>query len=190
MAVKRAVFVDKDGTLNDNVPYNADPARIRLAAGAGPALRRLQQSGFCLIVVSNQSGIARGLIDERAMLGVRARIAQLLQPDDVTLDGFYYCPHWPHGEVARFSCVCDCRKPAPGMLLSAASEHGLALAHSWMVGDILNDIEAGQRAGCRTVLIDNGNETEWQDGPLRRPHARVRNLPQAAQLIVSHAERP
>ncbi len=194
MAVTRAVFLDKDGTLIDNVPYNADPARIRLTRGAGPALRKLQQLGFRLMVVSNQSGIARGLIDESAMVGVRERIEQLLQQDEVTLDGFYYCPHWPPQpaaakapaeNLARYALACDCRKPAPGMLLRAARDHGLALAQCWMVGDILDDVEAGRRAGCHAVLIDNSNETEWVDGPLRRPHRRVRDLAEAAEWITT-----
>jgi histidinol-phosphate phosphatase family protein len=184
MAMTRAVFLDKDGTLIENLPYNADPARIRLADSAGAALRCLRQAGFRLFVVSNQSGIARGLIDEAAMAGVRERITQLMRQDGVVLDGFYYCPHWPHGRVAQFARACDCRKPAPGMLLRAAREHGLTLAGSWMVGDILDDIEAGRRAGCRTVLIENGNETRWQQGPLRRPHWRVRNLCEAAGIIT------
>lgn len=180
----RAVFLDKDGTLIDNLPYNADPERIRLTKGAGAALKRLQQLGFRLFVVSNQSGIARGLIDDSAMANVFARIEQLLRPDAVALDGFYYCPHWPHGAVARYAHACDCRKPAPGMLLRAAREHQLSLASCWMVGDILDDIEAGRRAGCRTVLIDNGNETEWHAGSLRRPHRHAGDLPHAAQLIA------
>ncbi len=184
MAVKRAVFLDKDGTLIDDVPYNADPDRIRLAQGAGAALRRLLQSGFRLFVVSNQSGIARGLFDEAALAAVRDRVAQLLARDDVVLDGFYYCPHAPPSSGAP---ACRCRKPAPGMLLRAAREHGIALEHSWMVGDILDDVEAGRRAGCRTVLIDNGNETAWTPGPLRRPDWRAPGLPQAAALIVQSA---
>ncbi len=202
MAVTRAVFLDKDGTLIDNVPYNADPARIRLTRGAGPALRQLQRLGFRLLVVSNQSGIARGLIDESAMAGVRERIDQLLLQHEVSLDGFYYCPHGPQAaaeegtcdtntasqdselRLARSAFACDCRKPAPGMLLRAALDYGLTLPQCWMVGDILDDVEAGRRAGCRTVLIDNGNETEWIDSPLRRPHWRAQDLPEAARQIA------
>ena len=187
MAVKRAVFLDKDGTLVDNVPYNVDPERIRLAQGAGAALRILQRSGFRLIVVSNQSGIARGLFDETALVAVRDCIARLLARDEVVLDGFYHCPHAPAGFGTPSAAACACRKPAPGMLLLAAREHRVALERSWMVGDILDDVEAGRRAGCRTVLIDNGNETEWAAGPLRRPHWRASGLPQAASLIVQHS---
>ncbi len=180
----RAVFLDKDGTLVHNVPYNADPGRIRLVDGAGDALRWLRQAGFRLFVVSNQSGIARGLIHEDAMAATSERIALLLRQEGAALDGFYYCPHWPGGHVARYARVCDCRKPGPGMLLQAAREHRIVLTDSWMVGDILDDVEAGQRAGCRTLLVDNGNETEWKDGPQRRPHRRVRTLRQAAHVIA------
>lgn len=190
MPTARAVFLDKDGTLIDNVPYNAAPDRIRLADGAGDALRSLRRAGFRLFVVSNQSGIARGLIAEEAMVTMQAHIALLLQRDGVALDGFFYCPHWPQGQVARFSVHCDCRKPAPGMLLRAAREHAIALTDSWMVGDILDDVEAGRRAGCRTVLIDNGNETDWTEGPLRRPHWQVRDLRQAATLITQRVMTP
>lgn len=187
MAVKRAVFLDKDGTLVDDVPYNIDPRRIRLAQGAGMALRRLLALGFRLFVVSNQSGVARGLFDEAALGPVRDRIAQLLAQDGVVLDGFYYCPHAP---PRSGSLACSCRKPAPGMLLRAAHEHRLTLEHSWMVGDILDDVEAGRRAGCRTVLIDNGHETEWLPGPQRRPHRRAPDLPQAAAVIAHEAAYP
>lgn len=183
---RRAVFIDKDGTLIDDLPYNVDPERMRLASGAGPALQSLQRLGFWLIVVSNQSGIARGRIAESAMAGVHERLRDLLAPFDVRLDGFYYCPHWPHGRVARHAFACDCRKPRPGMLLRAAAEHGISCAASWMIGDILDDVEAGRRAGCRTILIDNGNETEWELGPLRHPHRLARDLPQAARLIAQH----
>ncbi len=186
MAVNRALFIDKDGTLVDDLPYNVDPDRIRLSSGAGEALHALQQLGLRLFVVSNQSGIARGLIPESAMAGVRRRLDELLAPWGVRLDGFYYCPHWPHGRLARHAFACDCRKPGPGMLLRAAVEHGIDTHMSWMVGDILDDVEAGRRAGCRTLLIDNGNETEWVLGPLRRPHRLARDLPHAAHIITQY----
>lgn len=187
--MKRAVFIDKDGTLIDDVPFNIDPGKIRLASGAGIALRRLQSLGFRLVVVTNQPGIARGLFAESAIDVVRETIALLLRQHDVTLDTFLYCPHWPQGRVARFAYACDCRKPRPGMLLSAAHEMGLQLEWSWMVGDILDDIEAGRRAGCRTVLIDNGNETEWRIDPLRHPHRLARDLVQAADIIARASDR-
>ena len=102
----------------------------------------------------------------------------------MSLDGFYYCPHHPDGIVPRYAVACDCRKPEPGLIHPAAREHDLALGESWFIGDILDDVEAGRRAGCRTVLIDNGNETEWKRSPLRRPDLVARDLAEAAQFIA------
>jgi len=170
----RAVFVDKDGTLVENVPYNVDPARIALTPGAAPGLRALAHRGYRIIVVSNQPGVALGKYPAEALAAVRARIAEL-----VPLHGFYFCPHAP-------GAGCDCRKPAPGLLLRAAREHGVSLADSWLIGDILDDIEAGRRAGCRTMLLNNGNETEWQMLPQRVPHHVARDLGEAAKLILEH----
>ena len=184
MKVARAVFLDKDGTLVKNVPYNVDPAQVRLAPGAAEGLPRLHAAGYRLIVVSNQPGVAHGYFAEPALAAVEERIRTLLDELGVPLDGFFYCPHHPAGRVAPYRCACDCRKPAPGMLLAAARAHRIDLARSWLVGDILDDIEAGRRAGCRTVLIDNGNETEWVLAPLRQPHCRVVDLATAARHIL------
>jgi D,D-heptose 1,7-bisphosphate phosphatase len=188
MAIK-AIFLDKDGTLVDNVPYNVEPRRITLASGAGPALRLLARLDYRFYVVSNQDGIALGRFGEEAMARVHDRLSDLLFRENLSLDGFYFCPHHPHGDVPRYAVACDCRKPRPGMLLQAASEHGIDLAASWMIGDILHDIEAGNRAGCRTILIDNGNETEWRLGPRRIPTRIAPDLYTAAVLIASHTER-
>jgi D-glycero-D-manno-heptose 1,7-bisphosphate phosphatase len=181
---QRALFLDKDGTLVENVPYGVDPAEIRLTRGAGPALRRLSAAGFAPIVVSNQSGVARGLFPPAALEAVERRLAELLQPFGVKLAGFFCCPHHPAGTVARFAVDCLCRKPKPGMLTRAAECLGVDLASSWMVGDILDDVEAGCRAGCRTLLLDRGGETEWHPGPCRTPDARAGDLARAADLIL------
>jgi D-glycero-D-manno-heptose 1,7-bisphosphate phosphatase len=182
----RAVFLDKDGTLVDDVPYNVDPALLRLARHAGPALRLLRSLGYRLYVVSNQSGVARGLFDEAALGPLFARLEAMLEHEGVTLDGVFWCPHHPQGIIERHAVECACRKPQPGMLQQAAAQYGIDLAASWMVGDILDDIEAGRRAGCRTVLIDNGNETEWQLSPQRMPHLSAPDLLAAALGIRQH----
>ncbi|NEX60371.1 D-glycero-alpha-D-manno-heptose-1,7-bisphosphate 7-phosphatase [Noviherbaspirillum galbum] len=181
----RAIFLDKDGTLVENVPYNVNPALIRLSWNAGPALQIFKSLGYKLIVVSNQSGIAKGLFTENALQPVEHRLAERLVQYGVTLDGFYYCPHSPDGVIGRYAISCTCRKPMPGMLLRAAKEHGIDLSQSWMIGDILHDVEAGRRAGCRTVLIDNGNETEWKLSPLRTPDAKAADLHEAARFIAA-----
>ncbi len=184
----RAVFLDKDGTLIQDVPYNVDPERIGLMPGAAEGLRQLHRSGYELIVVSNQSGVARGYFPEPALRGVEARLRELLAGAGVPLAGFYYCPHHPEGIVSPYARECKCRKPAPGLLLTAAREHQVDLFGSWMVGDILNDVEAGRRAGCRTILLNNGHETEWLLTPDRLPHGMAQDLSQAAEWIVSCRE--
>ncbi|MGE5140552.1 MAG: D-glycero-alpha-D-manno-heptose-1,7-bisphosphate 7-phosphatase [Rudaea sp.] len=178
-----AVFVDKDGTLIEDVPYNVDPDLIRLVPGAAESLRRLQRLGFKIAVVSNQSGVARGLFAERELGDVENRLRQLLSEGEVHLDGWYYCPHHPEGIVREYAIQCECRKPAPGLLLRATEELGIDLSGSWMIGDILNDVEAGIRAGCKTILLDNGNETEWVGGPRRVPDFVARDWAEVARII-------
>jgi D-glycero-D-manno-heptose 1,7-bisphosphate phosphatase len=176
-----AVFVDKDGTLVENVPYNADPARVRLTRHAGAALRRLSDAGLPLFIATNQPGLATGRIDAAQFARLQDAIAQrLLDEAGVRLAGWLVCPH-----AATLAPPCGCRKPAPGLLQRAARAHGIDLARSWMVGDILDDVEAGRRAGCRTVLLDVGNETLWQTGAWREPHHRCTDLLQAADVILS-----
>jgi histidinol-phosphate phosphatase family protein len=174
----RAVFLDKDGTLIENVPYNVDPALVALTPGAGPALKRLAETGFRLVVVSNQSGVAEGWFAERALRAVEGRIGELLAPFDVAIEAFYYCVHSP-------TAGCSCRKPRPGLVRRAAAELGVAPAASWLVGDILNDVEAAHRAGCRAALLMNGNETEWRYGMLRVPEIAAVSLEQAVCEIVA-----
>lgn len=181
----RAVFLDKDGTLVDNVPANVDPSRIRLADGAADALRRLREAGYRFAVVSNQGGVARGLFPESALASVEARLAELLDEQGVRLDGFFYCPHDPAAAVERYRITCDCRKPAPGLVYRAAAALGADVASSWMVGDILDDVEAGRRAGCRSILLDSGGETEWVRGPAREPHFVARSFAEVADHILS-----
>lgn len=184
----KAIFLDKDGTLVDNLPYNVDPARIALSIGAGAGLRIFAQLGYRLFVVSNQAGVARGYFSEAALAPVADRLAVLLDREQVALQGFYYCPHHPDGISAPYRCECACRKPMPGMLLQAAAEHALTLSRCWMIGDILHDVEAGNRAGCKTILIDNGNETEWEMSTLRQPDFIAPDL-YAAALLVAHEDR-
>lgn len=183
--MNRVVFVDKDGTLIEDVPYNADPTLIRLTPEARRAIMRLVRGGYAIVVVTNQSGIARGIFPESAMDIVRDRLIELFTPMGAQLAGFYYCPHHPDGSVTEFAIECECRKPGAGMILRAAEELGVDPAESWMIGDTLDDVEAGNRAGCRTILLDNGNETEWHVGGQRWPDLVVPDLDRAAAHIMS-----
>jgi D-glycero-D-manno-heptose 1,7-bisphosphate phosphatase len=179
-----AVLFDKDGTLLDDVPYNVDPALMRFAPGAGDALAILAAHGFRLFVISNQSGVALGRFPYEALATMEAHLVSMFEACGVGLDGAYWCPHHPDGVVPGYACRCGCRKPAPGLLLQAAREHAIDLKRSWFVGDILDDIEAGTRAGCRTVLLDNGHETLWEPGPARVPTLREPDLLGAALAII------
>ncbi len=182
--MNRVIFLDKDGTLIEDVPYNVDPAYIRLLPGAIEGLKALHQEGYKLIVVSNQSGVARGLFAEEDLAGVQGRLRELLAEHGIPLAGFYYCPHHVAGVLPDYAIACDCRKPEPGMLLRAAEEYDVDLENSWMIGDILNDVEAGRRAGCKTIMLSSGHETEWNLGPLREPHHYAEDLREAAEIIL------
>jgi D,D-heptose 1,7-bisphosphate phosphatase len=181
----KAVFLDKDGTLIPDIPYNVDVNKVTLSDGVIEGLQTLQSHGYLLVVVSNQSGIARGFFSEEQLNVVRERISGMCSKMGIYLDGFYYCPHHPDGIVSGYDQECECRKPLPGLLLKAADELGIDLSNSWMIGDILNDVEAGNRAGCRSVLINNGNETEWKPGEKRMPEYFARDLSDAAKYIVA-----
>jgi len=171
---RAALFVDKDGTLIEDVPYNVDPARIALVPAILPLLAVARAAGALIILVSNQSGVALGLFSPAALVSVVARLRALLAPHGLTLDDALFCPHLPAAPVRRYARRCACRKPAPGMLLQAARRHRIDLGASWMIGDILDDVEAAHRAGCRAILFDRGHETEWNVGPGRVPERVMR----------------
>jgi len=178
-----AVFLDKDGTVLEDEPYNVDPDRMRFAPGARAGLCRLGRLGLPLIIISNQPGIGLGKASPRDLLLVRRRLESMFLSVHAVLAGFYYCPHHPQAVLARYACACDCRKPAPGLLRAAAKRHCIDLARSWFVGDILDDVEAGRRAGCRTILLDNGHETEWLRGAWRTPERIEPDLDGASRWI-------
>jgi D-glycero-D-manno-heptose 1,7-bisphosphate phosphatase len=185
-----AIFIDKDGTLVHDVPHNVDPDRIVLREGAVPALQRLQAEGYKLVLVSNQSGVAHGLFAETALKAVWMRIENLLAEHGVRLSAIHYCPHHPDGSVAAYATTCLCRKPQAGMLTHAAAEQHIDLCRSWMIGDILDDIEAGRRAGCRTALLDVGSETEWIRNSLRMPDVVAAGWDEAVEKIVAQPRSP
>jgi D-glycero-D-manno-heptose 1,7-bisphosphate phosphatase len=158
-ALQPAAFLDRDGTLIEDVGFPRHPELVRLVDGAAAALRRLVAANLSLVVVSNQSGIGRGLITGDEARSVHERFIALLGDEEIILDGAKYCPHAPEAG-------CDCRKPRPGMILEAAENLHLDLGCSFMIGDKLSDVEAGERAGCRTVLLGPGTaEGESTRGP-------------------------
>ncbi len=142
----KAVFLDRDGTIMVDVGYAHDPDQVQLLAGVGPALVEFKKRGFLLVLVSNQSGIGRGMITQDEADRVHRRLEELLAKEAVRLDAAYYCPHRPED-------ACACRKPAVELFLRAAAEWDIDLAASFMVGDKLTDAEAGRNAGCFSILL-------------------------------------
>jgi D-glycero-D-manno-heptose 1,7-bisphosphate phosphatase len=179
----RAVFLDRDGTLVERSHYPSRPEHLRLYPGIAAPLAALRRAGFRLVVITNQSGIARGYFTEADLDRMHAYLRAELAARGVELDAFYHCPHHPDGQVAGLAMRCDCRKPAPGLLLRAARELGLDLARSWFIGDILDDVEAGARAGCRTALVDLGTEPAPQSA-LRQPDFVARDTAHALAIIL------
>ena len=155
-----AVFLDRDGTINEEVGYLDRLEKLKLIPGAAKAIRLINASGMKAVVVTNQSGVARGIFDEVVVGAVHARLRELLLMEGGFLDGIYFCPHHPTEGREQYLLSCDCRKPAPGMLLQAAAELNLDPAGSYMVGDTLKDIEAGARVGVRGVLVRTGYGAE------------------------------
>lgn len=176
-----AVFFDKDGTLIRDLPYNVNPNLIELNQGAAELVQTVKTAGFRIFVVSNQSGVARGLFDEADLSAVWAKLNELCA---VEFDGFYFCPHHESGSVERYKIRCECRKPAAGMLLAAARDHNLDLARSWMIGDVAKDAAAGRAAGCRTILFDNGENQEIARAALDA-NFTIKNLIEAAEIILA-----
>lgn len=167
--MRKAIFLDKDGTLIPDIPYNIDPEKITLQPNIFEGLKQLCAQGYLLIIVSNQAGLALDYFTEAQLKLAMEQLQELLFEVGVIINDIYYCPHHPDAKVPEYKKKCFCRKPAPGLLLRAAQDHNINLSDSWMIGDILNDVEAGNRAGCRSILIDNGNETEWLTGRFRKP---------------------
>jgi D,D-heptose 1,7-bisphosphate phosphatase len=189
---QKAIFIDKDGTLIPDIPYNTDPSLITLIDGVADGLRLLAQTGYKIIVVANQPGLAYGYCSPEALERIRGTLQLLLAKEEVPLHAFYFCPHHPKGSVPEYSIQCWCRKPKPGMLLQACMDHQLDIKSSWIIGDTLDDIEAGRKAGCQTILIDNGNEIEWNLTKSRSPHFTCSSVHEAATLITQQplAETP
>jgi histidinol-phosphate phosphatase family protein len=189
-AARPAVFLDKDGTLIEDLPYNVDPRRIRLAPGAAAALPRFHDAGYVIAIVTNQSGIARGYFTPDDLFGVRDHLGAVMAELGVPLAGFYFCPHEPEGGDDG-PPGCECRKPLPGLIHQAAVDLDIDLRRSWFIGDTWMDAVAGRQAGCRTILV--GEEyRDVDDWPLeRRPDHVVFDLLSAARIVTAaRPERP
>ena len=163
---QKAIFLDRDGTINKYVGFLRNINDFELIDGVAEAIRKINESGYLAVVVTNQPVVARGEVSFEELEEIHSKMETLLGKEGAYLDAIYYCPHHPHkgyeGERPELKIDCDCRKPKPGMLLKAAEDFNIDLSKSWMVGDGENDIQAGINAGGKTVLLSNGNESYGQ----------------------------
>ena len=191
MGEAAAVFIDRDGVLIEDVDLLANPDEIRVLDGVPQALTSLEQAGFRLIVISNQTVVARGLATEADVCAMNAEVErQLTEAGAPHLSGFYFCPHHPRATLPAYRVACECRKPRSGLLVQAAREHDLDLTRSFVVGDRITDIVAGARVGCRTVQVQTGKHREPPiqtvdplDDSVEPDHVCA-NLPEAAVWIL------
>ncbi len=178
-----AVFLDRDDTIIEDPGYISDPAQIKLLGGVVESLRRLQKMGFKLIVVTNQSAVARGIVSEEVLEQIHERLQNLLIRRRIHLDAIYYCPYHPEGVIAKYRRESDFRKPGPGMLLQAAEDMDIDLEHSWMLGNSYSDITAGANAGCRTILISSSAKLPTRKRDEAKPDNTAANIKEAVNII-------
>lgn len=186
----KAIFLDRDDTLIEDPGYISDPDQVKLLDGAAEALIELKALGYKLVVVTNQSAVARGIVTEKVLAEIHERLRQLLAEKNAPLDEIYYCPFHPEGVVPKYRKESNYRKPKPGMLLEAADDLNIDLGESWCIGNSSSDVEAGSRAGCKTVLIDKPShqrEAGSQAPPEgARPDYRAVNIKEAVNIIKKH----
>ena len=183
-----AVFLDRDGTINEQMGYVNHLSRFQLLPGVARAIRSLNEAGLPVVVVTNQSGLARGYFPESLLEAVHAELHRLLAREGAHLDGLYVCPHHPEAREERFRLDCDCRKPRPGLLERAAAELGLDLGRSYMVGDRWSDLRCGAAVGATTVLVltgyGRGDAAYVGPGQTVQPDHVAEDLEAAARWIL------
>lgn len=188
--LRPAVFLDRDDTLIANVPYLTDPALLRVLPGAAEAVAALNRAGFAVVLATNQSAVGRGLLTEDRLREIHDELNRLLAERGAVLDAIHHCPHVPRSDD-RATIEFHDRKPGPGMLLRAASELGLDLAASWMVGDLISDVLAGLNAGCRSILVGSNATLDELPHPVEPGRAlAAADLAAAAALILEERNLP
>ncbi|MFC1676470.1 D-glycero-alpha-D-manno-heptose-1,7-bisphosphate 7-phosphatase [Planctomycetota bacterium] len=183
---KKAIFLDRDDTLIEDPGYINDPAQVKLLNGAAQALIDLKAMGYKLVVITNQSGVARGIVTEKVLEKIHERLKYLLTMKSVSLDGIYYCPCHPDAAIEKYRKESEMRKPNPGMILTAADELNIDLSKSWMIGNSGHDVEAGSRAGCKTILINHPGIFKESEKSNVKPNCTAVNIKEAVNIIKKH----
>ena len=182
----KAIFLDRDNTLIDDPGYINSPEQVKLLEGVPEALAEMRNQGYKLVVITNQSAVARGIVTEEVLATIHARLEELLSEKGTHLDRIYYCPYHVDGVIAKYRKESDWRKPNPGMILKASQEMDLDISQSWCVGDRQSDIEAGYHAGCRTILIDLMSPVgRLRPEQIHPDHIAV-NIREASNIVKKH----
>lgn len=182
----KAIFFDRDDTLIEDPGFISHPDQVKLLDDVPEALVELRRMGYKLIVVSNQSGVARGIVTEEALEEIHERLMQLLTEQGAHLDKIYYCPYHPEGVIPKYRKESDRRKPSPGMLLDAAEEMDIDLSQSWIIGDRNRDIQAGRQAGCNTILVTRSSKQKQPCSTQANPDYESVNMREAVNIIKKH----
>ena len=180
--MNKAVFLDRDGTIVEDVGYLNNPQQLKFIPGSIEAIKKLNEKGYKVVVITNQSGIARGLISEDMLQTIDKTLHKWILNGGAHLDGVYYCPHHPEHGVYPYRQVCECRKPHPGLIKRAHRELDIDLTQSFMIGDKDSDIEAGKRAGTKTVFVNSGQGNEKNLS--QNPDHKSANLLEAVDWIL------
>jgi D-glycero-D-manno-heptose 1,7-bisphosphate phosphatase len=188
--MRRAVFIDRDGTISEEVGYLNHPSRFRLFPYSADAVRSLNERGWLAIVVTNQAGVARGYFSEEMIHAVHEQLERELENEGARLDAIYYCAHHPTVGEPPYRLHCDCRKPKPGLILRAAEKFDIDLASSWMVGDRYSDIELARNAGVNSAFVLSGyGQGEWEHQRAtwqHEPDLVSENLLEAVRAIIGN----
>ena len=187
-----AIFLDRDGTINEDIGYVSRPEELMLYSWAADAIRLINESGIKAIVVTNQSGVARGIYTEETLDAIHRRLTDTLAAHGARIDAVYYCPHHPEYGDRRYRKECECRKPSPGMLERAVREYAIDLSNSYVIGDKASDIQLASGAGARGVLVRTGYGAETAENPdvwPCKPEFVADNLLEAVDRIVGRGNR-
>jgi len=182
----KAVFLDRDGTIIEDVGYLNNPNDIKFIPGSIEAIKQLNKTGYKVIVITNQSGVARGLIAEDMLQTIDKTMQKHILSGGAHLDAIYYCPHHPEHGVYPYKQACECRKPHPGLIKRARRDLNIDLSQAFMIGDKVSDIEAGKRAGTKTIFVTTGRGPEEKPKLKEKPDHIAENLNQAVDWLLNN----
>ncbi len=184
MQMRKCIFLDRDGTVNQEVGYLRRLSQIEILEGAAEGIRKWNENGFLVIIVSNQSGIARGYFSLETARQINAAIVQKLEHQGARIDDVYLCPHHEEGVLPEYAIRCTCRKPLPGLIWQARDRYQIDLSQSYMIGDKESDLAAARNAGCRGILVLTGYGRKEVHKITEKPYYIAKNLDDAARMIT------